>query len=413
MDGNVFSVEYIKLRIKMKNRIILSVIVLGFVAFSCSESPFGQQPIDSIAPGPVSNVVVKNIPGGAIIKYTLPEDEDLLCVKALYTLKNGITESKSSLYNDSLKVLGFGDIEPREVSIIAVDRSRNESVPVKVTVTPEEAPVVTIGKTLSLIEDFGGVQGQWENLNRDEVTIHILRQDEYEDYQPLETFYTTVVKGKGATRGLDTIPANFGIYAMDRWGNVSPTVYKKLTPLYETSFDKSKWRDAKLINDIGEGVGWGMGRIWDNVYGKGHDNGFSSPGGTGVWPQSITIDLGVVGKISRVQLFQRGDAYIFGEGNLKLFEVYGSPTYDATGNWDSWTLLGTFESIKPSGLPLGQHSTEDDNIALYAGEDFIMPLGIPAVRWIRIKVIKTWAGGDNFQIGELFVFGDNRPGLYD
>lgn len=397
----------------MKNRIISSVIALGFVVLSCSESPIGQQPTDATPPGPVSDVVVENIPGGAILKYTLPEDEDLLCVKALYHLKNGLAEAKSSLYNDTLKVLGFGDTEPREVTIITVDRSRNESVPVKVIVTPEEAPVVSIGKTLDLIQDFGGVQGQWKNPNRDEVTIHILRQDEYEDYQPLETFYTTVEKGKGATRGLDTIPANFGIYAKDRWGNVSPTIYKKLTPLYETSFDKSKWRDAKLSNDIGEGVGWGVGRIWDNIYGKGQDNGFSSPGGTGIWPQSITIDLGVLGKISRVQLFQRGDAYIFGEGNLKSFEVYGAAKYDATGNWDSWSLLGTFESIKPSGLPLGQHSTEDDNVALYAGEDFIMPLDIPAVRWIRIKVLKTWAGGDNFQIGELFVFGDNRAGLYD
>lgn len=396
----------------MKKRNILSVIALGFMALSCSEPPVGQQPVDSIAPGPVSNVTVKNIPGGAILKYTLPEDEDLLCVKAIYNLKNGIAESKSTLYNDSLKVLGFGDTEPREVTLVAVDRSRNESEPVTVTVTPEEAPVVTIGKTLELVEDFGGVQGRWENPNRDEVTIHIVKQDEYEDYQPVETFYTTVVEGKGSTRGLDTIPANFGIYAMDRWGNVSSTLYKKLTPLYETSFDKSLWRDAKLPNDIGEGVGWGMSRIWDDIYGKG-DNGFSSPGGTGQWPQSITIDLGVVGKISRLQLFQRGDAYIFSEGNLKLFEVYGAAEYDGSGNWDSWTLLGTFESIKPSGLPLGQHSTEDDNIALYAGEDFIMPLDIPAVRWIRIKVLKTWAGGDNFQIGELFVFGDNRPGQYD
>ncbi len=40
---------------------------------------------------------------------------------------------KSSLYTDTLKLVGFGDMEPREVSLIAVDRSRNESAPVKVT----------------------------------------------------------------------------------------------------------------------------------------------------------------------------------------------------------------------------------------------------------------------------------------
>lgn len=396
----------------MKNWIILFVIVAGFVAQSCSEPPVGQQPIDSTPPGPVSNVVVKNIPGGAILSYTLPDDEDLLYVKALYNLKGGVAEAKSSLYNDTIKVLGFGDTEPREVSIIAVDRSRNESTPVKATVTPEEAPVITIGKTLHLIEDFGGVQGQWLNPNRDEVTVHIVKEDEYGDYQPLETFYTTVAEGKGAARGLDTIPGSFGIYVKDRWGNVCPTLYKELTPMFEISFDKNMWANAKLPNDIDDTQGWGMSRIWDGIYGPG-DNGFSSPGGTGIWPQSITIDLGVLGKISRLQLFQRGSNYIFAEGNPKLFEVYGAKDYDPSGNWDSWTLLGSFESIKPSGLPLGQHSAEDDDVALTSGEDFIMPLDVPAVRWIRIKVLKTWAGGDNFQIGELFVYGDNRSHLYE
>ena len=356
----------------MKNKIILSVMTLGLITWSCSESPIGQQPIDSIAPGAVSNVNVKNIPGGAILSYTLPDDEDLLYVKALYDLKDGVAEAKSSLYNDTIKVVGFGDTEPREVSLIAVDRSSNESVPVKVTVNPEEPPVITIGKTLDLVQDFGGVQGKWTNTNRDEVTVHIVREDEYGDYQPLETFYTTVVEGSGATRGLDTIPMNFGIYVKDRWGNVSQTLYKELTPMFETSFDRSKWADAKLQNDIGETQGWGMSRIWDNVYGKG-DNGFSSPGGTGIWPQSITIDMGTVGKISRLLLYQRGDVYVFSEGNLKQFEVYGTKDYDPTGNWDSWTLLGSFESVKPSGLPLGQHSAEDDDVALTSGENFIKP----------------------------------------
>ena len=80
----------------MKNKIILSVMTLGLITWSCSESPIGQQPIDSIAPGAVSNVNVKNIPGGAILSYTLPDDEDLLYVKAVYNLKEGLAEAKST-----------------------------------------------------------------------------------------------------------------------------------------------------------------------------------------------------------------------------------------------------------------------------------------------------------------------------
>ena len=61
---------------------ILSVLLL----IACSEEERTFVKTDSVAPQPVSNVEVTNIPGGAILKYTLPDDEDLLWVKANYEL---------------------------------------------------------------------------------------------------------------------------------------------------------------------------------------------------------------------------------------------------------------------------------------------------------------------------------------
>ena len=397
----------------MNHKLIIFVLSFGsLVAFSCTEPPVGQQPIDSTSPAPVSNVRVENTAGGAILKYTLPEDEDLLYVKAVYPLKDGMAEAKSSLYNDTIKIEGFGDIEPREVSVIAVDRSRNESTPVKVMIEPKEPPVIAIGKSLTLDEDFGGVMATWKNPNRNEVSVHIIRQDSLGEYQPLESFYTTVRQGSGTARGLDTIPANFGVYVQDRWNNICDTLYKELTPWYEASFDRTKWANAKLPNDEPDVYGWVMERMWDGVYGPGTDNGFSSGAGTGRWPHSCTIDLGVVGRINRLLMYQRGSWYVFSEGAPKSFELYGATEYDATGNWDSWTLLGTFNSVKPSGLPMGQNTAEDEDVAMISGENFFLPRDAPAVRWIRLKVTATWSGMDCFQIGELFVFGDNRSELY-
>ena len=75
------------------------LIILGFIAFACNEEPIGQQPIDNVPPGPISNVKVENTPGGAILTYSLPQDEDLLYVKAVYSLKDGVmSEARSSLY---------------------------------------------------------------------------------------------------------------------------------------------------------------------------------------------------------------------------------------------------------------------------------------------------------------------------
>lgn len=51
----------------------------------------------------------------------------------------------------------------------------------------------------------------------------------------------------------------------------------------------------------------------------------------------------------------------------------------------------------------------DEDVAVATnGEDFAFPSSNPKIRYIRIKVTQTWAGGDNFQIMELDIFGDNR-----
>ncbi|MGQ8338224.1 DUF5000 domain-containing lipoprotein [Sunxiuqinia sp. A32] len=384
---------------------IFIYIVLGFFVFACNEEPIGQQPLDQIPPGPVSDVKVENTPGGAILTYTLPTDEDLLYVKAVYSLRDGVeSEVRSSLYKDTLKIAGFGDMQERQVKLIAVDRSRNESQETVATINPLEPTVITMGNTLNLVEDFGGVHGYWENPTRAEVSVVILKEDNNKEYVPIETFYSTMVDGEGTSRGMDTIPANFGIYVQDRWENQSETKYFTLTPIYETMFDRLKFKVVDLPGDAGHVGGWEKSRMFDGEMGN---NGYSSPGGTGVWPHSVTIDLGVTGKLSRLKLFQRLGPYIFSEGNLRKFEVWGCQTLDPSGDWDSWTKMMDCTSIKPSGLPILENSNEDIDRAVN-GEDFINSPMNPAVRYIRILVNRTWQGGDNFQISELQFFGDNR-----
>lgn len=387
----------------MKNYFLI-LFVLGIFAYACTDQPIGQQPNESVPPGPISNVKVLNIPGGAILTYTLPTDEDLLYIKAIYTLKDGVkSEARASMYTDTLKVVGFGDMLPREVTLIAVDRSRNESAPVKVTINPMEPSVVTIGKEIMLVSDFGGVHAYWNNPTRAEVTIVLLKEDNNKEIVPIQTFYSTMVAGEGAKRGMDTIPIKFGIYAQDRWSNRSETKYYTLTPIYETKFDRLKFREVKLPGDEPSAWGWVMPRAWDGVVG---DQGFHTGNGSGRWPHAFTIDLGITGKLSRLIEYQR-TSFFYAHGNVRKFEVYGAETLDPTGNWASWTLLLTCNSIKPSGLPTGQVSAEDKAWAA-AGEEFLNSPMNPKVRYIRIKVLQSWSDGDFFHISELQFFGDNR-----
>jgi hypothetical protein len=387
----------------MKNNVFIVIITIGFM-IACKEE---SQLEDHTPPGEVSNIEVENIPGGAILRYVPPHDEDLLYVAAVYSLKDGVSsEARASLYNDTVKIEGFGDTAERQVQLIAVDRSGNKSQAVNAAIAPLEPPVKTIGATLDLIPDFGGVHAYWQNPTRAEIGVIILMEDQNKEYVPLDAFYSSMKSGEGATKGMDTIPRNFGIYAQDRWGNMSEIKYYTHTPIFETKFDRSKFNMVELPGDAPSSSGWVMPRMWDDIMGN---QGFSSPGGGGAgsWPHSITMDLGVIGKLSRLRLFQRQEPYVFAEGNPRKFQVWGAEVLDPSGNWSSWTKLMDCESIKPSGLPIGQNTAEDVARS-HDGEDFNVPPTAPKVRYIRIKVTQTWAGGDNFQISELQFFGDNR-----
>jgi hypothetical protein len=199
---------------------------------ACEEDPIGQQPEDGVAPGEVIPLTTKGIPGGAVIYYQLPDDKDLLYVKAVYTLQDGVERDvRASLYTDSLEILGFGDTSPREVQLIAVDRSRNESQPVPVSITPLTPPVVAIGESLRMVEDFGGLHAYWDNPLKAKISVPILIKDQNDDYVPLETFYSERVTGEGTVRGMDTIPVEVAVYVQDRWGNKSQRKGYVLTPI--------------------------------------------------------------------------------------------------------------------------------------------------------------------------------------
>ena len=393
----------------MKNRVLLISFLFILCVMGCKEEePIGQDPVDAVAPGAVTNPEVKNVPGGAVIYYQPPRDEDLLYVKASYTLKDGVvSEVRSSLYSDSVYVQGFGDTQPREVKIVAVDRSKNESQPATVSIQPLEPPVVTIGKTLQLVPDFGGVHAYWENPGRAEISVVLLVEDNNKDYVPLETFYSSARVGDAARREMDTIPTRFRVYVQDRWENRSPVQDYTYTPIFEKRLDRLKFKEVRLPNDVQTIVGgWSIPALWDDVTGV--DNNGLATQINQPWPHSFTIDLGALSKISRLRLFQRiNDAYIFAEGNPRKFEVWGSAEYEGTGDWDKWIKLMDCSSIKPSGLPILQFSQEDKDRAIN-GEDFVCPPTNPKVRYLRINVTQTWSGTRNFQICELQIYGDDR-----
>jgi PBP1b-binding outer membrane lipoprotein LpoB len=168
-------------------------------------------------------------------------------------------------------------------------------------------------------------------------------------------------------------------------------------PPSRIALDRLKFRAATLPGDEPDAWGWVMPNIWDGLQGE---PGFHTAI-SGRWPHMFTIDLGVEANLNLFKFWQRGtDLYSFDSGNIRKFKIWGSLSPNPDGSLDdSWTLLGSFESVKPSGLPIGQLS-DADRALVRAGEEFVISADT-TVRYVRIEVTESWSGQQYFFMTEV------------
>lgn len=382
--------------------------------YACSKTDLNvQEPIekDKVKPGVVTNIKVENGPGSAIITYSVPDDIDLQYVLAEYNINSTtVRQAKTSRFSDTIKVDGFNNIGEYDVRLYAVDKSENRSDVVIAKVNPETPPYRSIAGTLTLTEDFGGVNITFANPDEAKVAAVIITKDSNGEFAPIETFYTGTKAGVFSARGYDPTPRVFGVYIKDRWNNNSDTLFKTITPLFEKMLDKTKFKPYKLPFDQPSAFGWEMPYMWD---GKTGEPGFHTLQGALPRPHRFTFDLGVVVKLSRFKILQRIDGgWAYNHGNPRSWNMWGSATPpDPSGTWDSWTKLMLCESKKPSELPFGQTTNEDIGYARGSdglGEEFTFPLSAPPVRYIRMEILKNWGGTDFFHALEITFWGNTQ-----
>ena len=171
-------------------------------------------------------------------------------------------------------------------------------------------------------------------------------------------------------------------------------------PAFEREVDKANFKVYSLPTDVRDNWGWLMEYLWNKNY---DGTGFASTEGPSQW---FTFDMGESVSISRFKTWQAADR-IFRAENVKKFEIWGSNSPASDGSWASWTKLADCQSVKPSGLPVGQTTDGDINYAK-AGEEFKLPPGTPKARYIRIKVLETWGGGTFITMGELTFWTSDR-----
>jgi len=398
---------------------LAAVLLLGMSACKSADviKPLGA----SVVPAQVTITDVVNRSGQAIIYYDLPNDKNLKYVKAVFTPREGDEMSvNASYFTDSLIVNGFKEAGEYEVYLYSVSFGENYSEPVKVKVNPETPPYQLVARTLKCVQSFGGVNVSYENPTKADLSVSVEKLESDGTWSEVNTNYSSVDKVTFSARGQDPVPSTFRVAVSNHWGDVAYSQNYDITPLYETLCDKSMFKGMVLGGDIWEITSWGGASNYNSLE-CAFDGSYkrSAPifqtKATGTIPLSWSLDLGQEYVLSRYKFYA---CQGFKAGHPKTFEIYGAKELnpdpsvelvDAFGNVDPYfTLLGKFESFRPSGITVPssvEASTAEDQLLLSNGEEFEFPMGLPAVRYVRIRVTSTWDKVQYIEVPEIDLFG--------
>jgi hypothetical protein len=368
-------------------------MAVAVICFSCTEKEILPISESSGKPGQVEILDTATIPGGVIINYKIPPINDILEIKAVYSLSNGQKrESSSSFYTSLLTIDGYNDTDEHEVLIYTINRAREMSEPVSVKFRPGESSLNKATKSMQIMEDFGGVNFSWRNPDHATLMFEFYTENEQGEMTTMNIISSKIDSTSISFRGYDTVPRKFAVNIRDNFSNSSGILYSEggeyITPLFEMKLDK---KIQKVLNITGD-TNWNNweGRdqnfIDDDIMTIIHSVANTIPGAT------ITLDIGKKAKLSRFLLHQRMTSNIlYNLSNPRIFEVYSSDdeSDNPNGDWSVWTLRTVCTMIKPSGAATGT-LTEEDRAEANKGHEFSLPLDMPPVRYIRIKFIENW-----------------------
>lgn len=392
---------------------VLYIYSLCILLFSCSEKEL--EPINSSSgkPAQVTDISIKSIPGGAEISFVLPKDNNVLSVKASYTLTNGTQrESITSFYGNSLKIEGYNDVEEHEVLLYTISRAQEVSDPIPVKITPLESPLKMTSNSTTISSDFGGANFFWRNEEKVLLTAELFAQTDEGDLKTVKIVTSQLDSASFSIRGYDVAPRKFAIVFRDNWDNVSDTIYPKdgtVTPWLESKLDKKLWSVYKVNGNY-----IGGDASFDNWEGRNeyiYDDDLNTIGHsyTGSLPVALTIDLGGEMRLSRVLFFQRLHQNIYYSwGNPRRIVVFGKKEApSASGQWDEWTELINYEIVKPSGTNSDfTTNTDEDIVAAQNGHEASFPISSETYRYLRFRFLTSWEDRPYVHPAEITVYGD-------
>ena len=391
----------------MKKLLLLTILI--FAVNSCSKQDDG----DTTPPSVLTIDSVTPTNGGGIISYTLPNDDDILYVRAEYTNSNGVDVSRaSSSYNNSIEIDGLNQTTALTITLYVVDQNYNQSAHIYVELVPLDSFIYLVQESIEVNTDLGGFRITWENIQSKTVYVfvHINNGTEEE----IRILSSNNSSESIAVRGLPSEEITISTRIEDFDEN-STTLEEKgtLTPLFEQVIDKSTWTLVASQSVNGNAWEGASANFWDDVIDTTNNNSDNSyfmiwrdlNGGSLDWPLDLVIDLNKNVKITRFTVWQRAFwyngpsdvPYYFQEENMKSFNLY------ASNDAQVWEELGQFDIGDPRDSEGNIPQSALDSAA--NGHEFELDEVSESFRYLKFRVTSNYGSEAYVNGSEITMYG--------
>jgi hypothetical protein len=391
----------------MKKLLLLTILI--FAVNSCSKQDDG----DTTPPSVLTIDSVTPTNGGGVISYTLPNDDDILYVRAEYTNSNGVDVSRaSSSYNNSIEIDGLNQTTALTITLYVVDQNYNQSAPIYVELVPLDSFIYLVQESIEVNTDLGGFRITWENIQSKTVYVfvHINNGTEEE----IRILSSNNSSESIAVRGLPSEEITISTRIEDFDEN-STTLEEKgtLTPLFEQVIDKSTWTLVASQSVNGNAWEGASANFWDDVIDTTNNNSDNSyfmiwrdlNGGSLDWPLDLVIDLNKNVKITRFTVWQRAFwyngpsdvPYYFQEENMKSFNLY------ASNDAQVWEELGQFDIGDPRDSEGNIPQSALDSAA--NGHEFELDEVSESFRYLKFRVTSNYGSEAYVNGSEITMYG--------
>ena len=391
----------------MKKLLLLTILI--FAVNSCSKQDDG----DTTPPSVLTIDSVTPTNGGGIISYTLPNDDDILYVRAEYINSNGVDVSRaSSSYNNSIEIDGLNQTTALTITLYVVDQNYNQSAPIYVELVPLDSFIYLVQESIEVNTDLGGFRITWENIQSKTVYVfvHINNGTEEE----IRILSSNNSSESIAVRGLPSEEITISTRIEDFDEN-STTLEEKgtLTPLFEQVIDKSTWTLVASQSVNGNAWEGASANFWDDVIDTTNNNSDNSyfmiwrdlNGGSLDWPLDLVIDLNKNVKITRFTVWQRAFwynghsdiPYYFQEENMKSFNLY------ASNDAQVWEELGQFDIGDPRDSEGNIPQSALDSAA--NGHEFELDEVSESFRYLKFRVTSNYGSEAYVNGSEITMYG--------